>query len=107
MEEDEKRGVGTPLEHREKHIAYAKERRRLGFIDIEIDADGNAIPAEEGNGVADSVMDELTTNSTRYHKQVQEQKARKKIDIITPIQGVGRGEYEKGMLRSDEYFKDI
>ena len=82
-------------------------RRKLGFIDLETDANGNTILAEEWVGVSDKVMEELKINKTKYDKQVQEQRARKKIDIVTPVQGISREEYKKGMLRSDEYFKNV
>jgi len=38
---------------------------------------------------------------------VSDQRARKKIDIITPVQGISRDEYKEGMLRSDEHFKNM
>jgi len=58
-------------------------------------------------GVADPVMHELEIKATRYQKQVQDQRARKKIEIITPIQGISRQEYEESMLKKDEHFKDV
>lgn len=111
VEEEQKqaaeKGLGTPLEHKEKNVQYAIQRRKLGFIDLETTADGKTILAEEGMGVADPVMHELEIKATRYQKQVQDQRARKKIDIITPIQGISRAEYEESMLKQDEHFKDV
>ena len=74
---------------------------------METDADGNTILAEDGMGVEDPVMQELAIKASKYQKQVQDQRARKKIDIITPVQGISRDEYKDGMLRSDEYFKNM
>ena len=107
LEELADKGIGTPLEHKERNVQYAKERRKLGFIDMEIDADGNSILAEDGMGVEDPVMQELEIKATKYQKQVSDQRARKKIDIITPVQGISRDEYKEGMLRSDEHFKNM
>lgn len=87
-------------------VENAKARKRLGFIDLEEDADGNSIEAVDGLGVSDPVMEELQINSTRYEKAVQETKARKRIKITTPVEGISRDEYKAGMLRSEEYFRD-
>lgn len=57
--------------------------------------------------VEDRTMDELTINSTRYQKQVQEQRARKQIDIVAPISGIGRSEVESSMLKPDEVYKEV
>jgi len=105
--EESKLGIGTPMENHEKNVETAKARRRLGFIDLEVDAAGNTINAEDGLGVVDPVMNELKINSDRYLKSVQEQRARKKIDITTPVAGISREEFQKGMLREDEMFKDV
>ena len=51
-------------------VENAKARKRLGFIDLEEDADGNSIEAVDGLGVSDPVMEELQINSTRYEKAV-------------------------------------
>ncbi len=92
--QDQELGIGTPLEHIEQRKENAKARRKLGFIDLETDENGKTILAEEGMGVSDRVMEELTINKTKYDKQVQEQRARKKIDIVTPVQGISREEYQ-------------
>lgn len=52
-------------------------------------------------------MEELNIKRTKYEKQVQEQRARKEIDIVTPVQGISKQEYKEGMLRSDEHFKQV
>ena len=101
------KGIGTPLEHKERNVKYAIQRRKLGFIDLETTADGKTILAEEGMGVDDPVMHELEIKSTRYQKKVQEQRARKKLEIVTPIQGISRAEYEESMLKPNELFKDV
>ena len=73
-----------------KRVENQKIRRKLGFIDYKTDADGNIIEVADGEGVDDQVMDEFNINDARYQKKVQETRARKKIDIVTPVQGVGR-----------------
>ena len=50
---DAELGVGTPKEHLTQRRETAKARSLLGFIDIEIDENGEKIPAEEGIGVHD------------------------------------------------------
>ena len=50
---DAERGVGTPKEHLTERRETAKARSLLGFIDIEIDENGEKIPAEKGIGVHD------------------------------------------------------
>lgn len=107
VQQDAELGIGTPLEHKERRVGNAKARRKLGFIDMETDADGNSVLSEDGIGVEDKVMEDLEIRSTTYQKAVQEQRDRKKIKIITPVQGISRAEYEDGKLRPDEHFKDI
>mmetsp|Transcript_22786 Transcript_22786/g.28213 ORF Transcript_22786/g.28213 Transcript_22786/m.28213 type:complete len:261 (-) Transcript_22786:97-879(-) len=102
---DAELGIGTPKENLEQRLENAKARRLLGFMDFEVDESGKEIPAEEGLGVEDKVMQELAVRRSKYDKQVQEQRARKQIDIVTPVQGISRQEYKDAMLRSDEHFK--
>lgn len=104
MELEEKAETEKQQELTEKHIRYAQDRKKLGFIDLETTADGKTVVAEQ---VEDPTMDELTVNSTRYQKQVQEQRARKKIDIVAPIQGISRKEHVDAMLKPDEHYKDV
>ena len=54
------------VETQEKRVDNAKIRRKLGFMDFETDANGNTIPAEDGQGVDDLLMDELKINDARY-----------------------------------------
>jgi len=69
---DAELGVGTPKEHLIQRRETAKARSLLGFIDIEIDENGEKIPAEEGIGVDDKVLEDLNIRRTKYEKQVQE-----------------------------------
>lgn len=62
--------------------------------------------AEEVSGVDDRTMDDLAINSTNYQKQVQEQRARKKIEIVAPVQGISRKEFQNSMLGPEEMFKN-
>ena len=107
VQRDEELGIGTPAEHQQKRVDNAKARRKLGFIDMETDENGNTVLAQDGNGVEDKVLEDLNIKSSSYLKQVQENKDRKKIDIITPVAGIGKSEYKKDMLRSEEFFKDV
>ena len=52
-------------------------------------------------------MVELAVKSTKYNKAVQESRDRKKVDIVTPVAGISRDEYDRSMLQSNEYFKDV
>ena len=90
-----------------KRLEHAKNRRSLGFIDFHSDANGNLMPLEDGQGVDDQVMDELNIKDARYQKKVQDIRSRKKVEIVTPVAGISKEEYRKGMLRSDEFFKDV
>ena len=90
-----------------KRVENAKVRRKLGFIDFQTDADGNIVPVEEGQGVDDPVLDEFNIKDALYQKKVQDIRSRKKVDIVTPVAGISKEEYRNGMLRSDEYFKDV
>ena len=65
------------------------------------------MPIDENAGVDDPVMEELMVKDARYQKKVQDTRERQRIDIVTPIAGVSKEEYREGMLRSDEYFKDV
>ena len=87
IKKEEEEGIGTALEHKEKRVQYAKARRKLGFLDIETDIDGNIISSSgEGiGGVDDPVMDDLYKNKTRFEKAVQENKERKTVDIVTEV----------------------
>ena len=62
---------------------------------------------DEEGGVDDRVADELEIRSSKYERTVQEQRARKKVDMPTNVQGISRDEYVKGMLRDDERFRDV
>ena len=64
------------------------------------------MPLEDGQGVDDQVMDRLNIKDARYQKKVQDIRSRKKVEIVTPIAGISKEEYRKGMLRPDEFFKD-
>ena len=89
-----------------KRLEHAKNRRSLGFIDFQTDANGNLMPLEDGQGVDDQVMDRLNIKDARYQKKVQDIRSRKKVEIVTPVAGISKEEYRKGMLRPDEFFKD-
>ena len=65
---DAELGVGTPKEHLTQRRETAKARSLLGFIDIEIDENGEKIPAEEGIGVHDKVLEDLNIRRTKYEK---------------------------------------
>lgn len=77
----------------QKRVETAKSRRKLGFNDTEVDADGKTIRAEEGNGVSDHIMDELAIKQKKYFTAEKEKRDRKKIPIVVPVQGISRDEY--------------
>lgn len=45
-------------------------------------------------GVRDKTLEDLAIRKSEYDKQVQEQRARKRIEIPTPVQGISRQEYK-------------
>ena len=111
VEEQEQReaqnGVGTPRENLAQKREIAKARKLLGFLDNEVTEEGETISAEDGLGVQDKVLEDLNIRRTKYEKQVQEQRARKEINIVTPVQGISKAEWKEGMLRSDEHFQKV
>lgn len=89
-----------------KRTENIKIRRRLGFIDLQADENGNLVEIPDEQGVDDELMDKLNLKKARWEKTVEEERERKPMQIVTPISGISKDEYKDGMLRSDEYFKD-
>ena len=54
---------------KQARIANAKARRKLGFNDIETDAEGKTIKAEDGSGVDDRVLKELSMKQKKYYTE--------------------------------------
>jgi len=90
LEEEAKLGIGTARENLEHKRENARIRRRLGFFDMEIDADGNEIQAEEGHGVEDEEADKFRITSARHEQAIKDNTERQKVDIVTPITGISK-----------------
>lgn len=80
---------------RGKRRDYAQRRRSLGFNDR---------GKEE---VADAIMEDLEFKSKEYEKQIEEQKERKPVKVVTPVKGISKHEIEQLMLQDADKFKPI
>lgn len=80
---------------RKKRREYAQRRAALGFNDKGLEE------------VEDKVMEDLEHKSKEYEKQIEEQKERKPVKLVTPIKGISRQEIEDIMLRDADKFKPI
>jgi hypothetical protein len=80
---------------RKKRREYAQRRMALGF---------NNKGQEE---VADPIMEELEYKSKEYEKQIEEQKERKPVKVVTPVKGISKEEIERLMLTDADKFKPI
>lgn len=80
---------------RKKRREYAQRRLSLGFNDR---------GQEE---VADSIIEDLEFKSKEYEKQIEEQKERKPVKIVTPVKGISKQEIEQLMLQDADKFKPI
>jgi len=80
---------------RKKRREYAQKRLSLGF---------NNKGQEE---VADAIMEELEQKSKEYEKQIEEQKERKPVKLVTPVKGISKEEIERLMLTDADKFKPI
>jgi hypothetical protein len=52
-------------------------------------------------------MEDLDHKSMAYEKQIEEQKERKPVKIVTPVKGISKREIEDIMLRDADKFKPI
>jgi hypothetical protein len=57
--------------------------------------------------VADSVIEELEFRSKEYEKQIEEQKERRAVKIVTPVKGISKDDIERLMLQENDKFKPI
>ena len=80
---------------RKRRREYAQKRAALGFNDKGKDE------------VEDKIMEDLEYKSREYEKQIEEQKERKPVKIVTPVQGISKKEIEDIMIRDADKFKPI
>lgn len=80
---------------RKKRREYAQRRLSLGFNDKGKDE------------VADSIIEDLEHKSKEYEKQIEEQKERKTVKMVTPVKGISKHDIEKLMLQDADKFKPI
>lgn len=62
--------------------------------------------------IQDTVLEDLDYKTKEYQKQVEEQKdlsvgLRKPVKLVSEVNGIGRAEIERLMLRDSEKFKPI
>lgn len=91
MEEDAQKQESL----RKKRREYAQKRLSLGFND------------KGKEEVADSVIEELEYKSKEYEKQIEEQKERRAVNLVTPVKGISKQDIERLMLQDADKFKPI
>lgn len=84
---------------RQKRRQYAAKRLSLGFKD-------KATAATE-EGVEDPILEELEYKDREYQKQIEEQKERKPVRIVTEVKGISKQQIENLMLRDEEKFRPL
>ena len=80
---------------RKRRREYATKRAALGFND------------KGKEEIEDKIMEDLDHKSMAYEKQIEEQKERKPVKIVTPVKGISKREIEDIMLRDADKFKPI
>jgi hypothetical protein len=80
---------------RKRRREYAQKRASLGFND------------KGKEEVEDKIIEELDYKSKEYEKQIEEQKERKAVKVVTPVHGISKTEIENIMLRDADKFKPI
>lgn len=80
---------------RKKRRENAAKRLALGFND------------KGKEEVDDPILEDLEYKSTQYQKQIEEQKERKPVKIVTQVKGISKEEIQKLMLREEDKFKPI
>lgn len=80
---------------RKKRRENAAKRLALGFND------------KGKEEVDDLILEDLEYKSTQYQKQIEEQKERKPVKMVTQVKGISKEEIQKLMLREEDKFKPI
>lgn len=80
---------------RQKRRENAIKRMQLGFND------------KGKEEISDKVLEELEVKSKEHQKQIEEQKERKPVKMVTEVKGISKQEIENLMLREEEKFKPI
>ena len=80
---------------RKRRKDYALKRAQLGFKD-------SAKAQEEG--VDDQILENLECNTNQYQQQIEEQKERKPVRLVTPVKGISKEEIESLKLTEEEKF---
>lgn len=57
--------------------------------------------------MADEIIEELEYKSKAYEKQIEEQKERKPVKVITSVKGISKQEIERLMLTDADKFKPM
>jgi hypothetical protein len=94
----EKEKESTKEQVKQRRRENALKRAQLGFKD-------KANAADEG--VEDQVLEDLEFNSKQYLQQIEEQKERKPVRLVTPIKGISKEEIESLKLTEQEKFRPI
>lgn len=80
---------------RKKRRDYAQRRLSLGFND------------KGKEEVADSIIEELEQKSKEYEKQIEEQKERKPVKLVTQVKGISKHDIDSLLLQDADKFKPI
>lgn len=81
---------------RQRRVQYAKQRAQLGFKDKSTE-----------EGVDDKVIENLEWNSKQYLQQIEEQKERKPVKLVTEVRGISKEEIEELKLAPEEKFRPV
>ena len=85
---------------RKRRLEHAAKRLSLGFND-------SKVAAAKEEGVQDAILEELEHKSKEYEKQIEEQKERRPVKMVSQVKGISKEEIESLMLRDQDKFKPI
>ena len=82
---------------RKKRREYAAKRLSLGFKD--------KLKGDEG--VEDPILEELENKDRDYQKQIEEQKERKPVRLVTEVKAISKEEIERLLIREEDKYRKI
>lgn len=85
---------------RKRRLEHAAKRLSLGFND-------SKVAKKDEVGVVDPILEELDFKSKEYEKQIEEQKERRPVKMVTDVKGISKQEIEQLLLREEDKFKPI
>jgi len=88
---------------RKKRRENAAKRLSLGFNDAKAIKEADL----EKEGVVDNILEDLEHKNREYQKQIEEQKERKPVRLVTDVKGISKDEIDNLMLRDSEKFRKL